>query len=183
VDKLAAQFSNKDIVWLTQQDIILNENTILSGIDGWYDCVNNIEKVNKSIVMRDWLRIQDYICDRSHIDISKERSEKSYKLSDKIIKNQSAGYKNQIIVTHVPPFAQLVKEKQGYEAYYTSCDFGNVLTSSCTTLNKTICLSGHTHNKADYQIDNIHCYTMEACRGKPALSGVLNVDKMEFHFL
>lgn len=184
VEEMANALSNEDIVWLNKQDVHLNDNTVLSGFDGWYDCVNNIENVNSGILMRDWIRIENfYSSNKSHIEISKERSQNSYKFSDRIIKNQKSGYKNQIIITHVPPFPQLVKEKPGHEAYYTSIDAGNMLISACSTLEKTICLSGHTHNKAEYVVDNIHCYTMEACRGKPNISGILSVSEMKYYFL
>lgn len=172
-DKLSADNS---LIDLNKSLIKINEDTILIGFTGWYDC--RFGKINSEISMSDWSKISDYK-DQDPISVSQKRSSFYSSFKERALSLQDLGVKNQIIVTHFPPFEKLIKGKKDAKPFYGSSDSGNMLLALGNHYNKLICLSGHTHSKASYHLNNLSCYVGEACRGKPSLAGIIDNDTLE----
>lgn len=167
IDNLTKELDNNNIICL-DNNIIELDNVIISGFTGWYDC--KFGEINPNVRMNDWNRISNFK-DKDPYILSEKRSNSYLNFKDKIIPS-----KNQIIVTHFPPFKELIKNKENAIPFYGSEGAGKMLLDIKDNFEKVICLSGHTHNRAAYSIDNIDCYVGEACRGKPNVCGIIYDD-------
>lgn len=171
IDKLSASLNDNSLINLNHSHLQIDEKTILIGFDGWYDC--SLGSIDSSVQMTDWVRIKEFE-NQDPIKISKERSQSYKSFLNRSLSFKNQGVTNQIIISHIPPFEQLIKNKKTAKPFYGSSISGQMLTQLSGNFNKIICLSGHTHNRASYQQDNLFCYVGEACRGKPALAGLLD---------
>lgn len=175
IDKLTKSLNDNSLINLNLSHLQINSKTILIGFDGWYDC--SFGEIDTKIQMTDWVRIKEFQ-NQDPIKISKKRSASYLSFLDRALSFKNQGITNQIVVTHIPPFEQLIKNKKTAKPFYGSSISGQILSKLSNDFDKIICLSGHTHNKASYQQDNLLCYVGEACRGKPSLAGLL--DEKEF---
>lgn len=177
IDSLLDSLSlDSGLIDLNKNSIQINEDTILTGFTGWYDC--KFGKIDPEVKMSDWIKIADYK-DKDYIKVSQDRSEKYLSFEDKALSFKDKNIKNQIIVTHFPPFEKLIKEKKEAKPFYGSSNAGQTLINVSKHYDKVICLSGHTHNRASYHRKNLSCYVGEACRGKPSLAGIINSNTLE----
>lgn len=167
VNKIVSDLESNLIINLNNKIIKINENTAMLGFDGWYDC--QYGTINSEIKMNDWIKIEDFK-NKDPILFSKQLSEKYLNFKELSLKAKENGFINQLIVTHIPPFKELIIEKE--LPFYGSKVSGDMLLS--LDLNKIVCLSGHTHNKAEYYVNNIKSYVGEACRGKPSVCGKIS---------
>lgn len=164
---------DKSIINLNKDFVKINDDTVITGFTGWYDC--RFGTIDKDVQMNDWIKIEDFK-NQDPIILSQNRSASYLSFKDRSISFKDTGIKNQIIVTHFPPFENLIKEKDDSKPFYGSSDSGKMLLEIKNNFDKVICLSGHTHNRARYNIDNLSCYVGEACRGKPSLAGIIDDD-------
>lgn len=171
VDELSKKLESDLIINLNDKCISINKDTALLGFNGWYDC--NYGTIDPDIQMSDWVKIEDFK-NNDPIKISKERSSKSLEFKNLSNLAKQDGFVNQLIVTHIPPFEELIIDKE--KPFYGSYTSGQILRS--LDLNKIVCLSGHTHNNFFYKEKNMDCYVGEACRGKPDVCGLIN-EKLE----
>lgn len=167
IDQLTKTLETNSIINLNDKYVRINNNTSILGFNGWYDC--GYGTIDPNIQMSDWFKIEDFK-DKDPIKISKERSNSYLNFKEMSNKAKLNGFVNQLIVTHIPPFKELVIDKD--LAFYSSYNAG--LTLRSLDLNKIVCLSGHTHNSSFYKENNISCYVGEACRGKPDVCGIIN---------
>lgn len=173
VDRLS---SDSGLIDLNKSIVKINDSTALTGFTGWYDC--KFGKINPEVKMSDWIKISDYL-DQDYLNVSINRSNKYLDFKDRLSTIKDSGFDNQIIVTHFPPFEKLIKGKKEAKPFYGSSIAGDTLLSIKNQYSKIVCLSGHTHNRATYQVGNLSCYVGEACRGKPSLAGTINEDTLE----
>lgn len=168
INLISKELQSNNIYNLNYNIVEINNSTALLGFDGWYDCNYLIDPEYK---MSDWHKIKDFK-DKDPIQYSIELSKSFYYFKDVSLKAKEIGYVNQLIVTHVPPYKELIIEKPF--SFYCSSFSGEMLNS--LELNKIVCLSGHTHNRSSYIKNNIKTYVGEACRGKPSVCGLIDED-------
>lgn len=139
----------------------LTEQTAVVGHDGWYDALEG-DWQNSNFFMQDWavipefhgktmLEIVDFCRSLAHVGAD------HVKLGFK--KAVEDGFKNIIIVTHVPPYRQasMHKGKPGSDktvCWYTSQIMGDALyeiSAENPDVNVTV-LCGHTHSTATVRV-------------------------------
>lgn len=154
----------------------LTETTALVGHDGWYDLQHG-HNMTLRFLMNDWRLISEYAgtmimmrnsqkIDRDKIvDISRKLAHEGASHVQNGIKHASKHFKNIIVMTHVPPFAESSRHlgrPSDPEAagVFTSKIMGDVLLSAAQTyphINFTV-LAGHTHDPFnDLITPNLRC--------------------------
>ena len=171
--------------------VSLSNKTALVGHDGWYDALNGKPR-SERFDMSDWYLISEY---RDAISRSASRTEAIINVSRGLaqeavdhmalnIKNAvSAGHKNIIVATHVPPFqeAHIFEGKVGdavHQPWFTSRLMGETLKSAAGAyphVSFTV-LCGHTHGAYEGTFaHNLKVLVGGAEYSKPAIQRLIDV--------
>jgi Icc protein len=168
-----------DVKWLGAVSFVpLTETTAIIGHDGWYDAVHG-DWQKADFMMNDWHHTPDFhgksldqivtFCRESLATPAAEHVKAG--MRDAIEK----GFKNLVVVTHVPPYKdchifQGRPASEGTMCWYTSAIMGDALyevASENPDIEITV-LCGHTHNGIVRQIlPNMTVYVGNANYGHP----------------
>lgn len=164
--------------------VVLSENTILCGNDGFYDgrcgsffssnfLLNDSDRITELKECRD--REQLYIL------LNKLGDDCAIYIRELVPKVKN--YKNIIFMMHAPPFAEVSLFNNGPSPYYSLPFFackaaGEALLDlkEIYSEKKIICLAGHSHTAATLHIDNLHVYVAEATYGDPKIFSSFVID-------
>jgi predicted phosphohydrolase len=146
--------------WLGQAPIELSKDTILLGVDGWGDCRNG-DYENSRLTMSDWIYIDDlrkgYGKGMANLKkaLQKLADADARKLKRNVLKAIEKGFKNIIIVTHVPPFEDVClnagrKSTPDGLPFFSSQCLGTAILPIAKKFPDIdfLWLSGHTHSRA-----------------------------------
>jgi predicted phosphohydrolase len=165
--------------WLGAVSFIpLTDTTAIVGHDGWYDAVHG-DWENSRFMMNDWFYTEEFkgktvkqVVDYCRSDLATPGADHVKKgMRDAIEK----GFKNLLVVTHVPPFkdCSMYNGRPGEETsvcWYTSAIMGDALyevASENPDIEITV-LCGHTHNGIVRQIlPNMTVYVGQAAYSHP----------------
>lgn len=165
----------------------LSTKTAVVGHDGWYDAVNGNWKASR-FEMLDWSYISDFTQIRGNKAKIVERCQKlaSESVSHIRLGIEAAiqdGYKNIVVLTHVPPWAQshIHEGKIGSDSaqpWFTSWVLGDFLENIAIAHNDCTftVFAGHTHGKFKGKIrDNLMCYVGYSRYGSPELQDIIEL--------
>ena len=152
--------------------VMLTDDTMLVGHDGWYDGLNG-EPRNSSFIMNDWTQIKDFVragVINTHnnslnlealLMVSRQQaSTAAHHVATGIKSALSQRSPRKIIVaTHVPPFVQPLNSvkssnKQDFYPWYSSKIMGDTLTRAATA-NPNVefeVFCGHCHSQYEDEI-------------------------------
>jgi Icc protein len=163
----------------------ITHNTAIVGADGWYDAMYGDWQQSQA-GLNDWNGILEF---RSHrgkmseiIKQCKVLAAESASHVAKGIKEAAHSFQNIVILTHVPPFAELAQGPRVLSMsalpWYSSAMMGSVLLSAAKALPKVTftVLCGHTHDKAEFKpTSNMTVKVGGAVYGKPCIASEFNV--------
>jgi len=151
----------------------LTQRACLIGEDCWGDMTRGNE--NSHVMLADDSFIRDF-AQGQNIDLRKALGRvAAARLGAKLSTAISMGYEKIYILTHVPVFreASLYNSKisdDDYAPFFVCGQAGVVIRELTLSGPEIIVLSGHSHHKADVQIEsNIQCIVCEADYGTPKL--------------
>lgn len=166
----------------------LSASTILMGVDAWGDCRNG-DFDNSRLVMNDWIYIEDvrpaYQSGRNELksklqQLADADARKLRRMLNKAVKQ----YKNIIIVTHVPPFAEACynagrkSTDDGLPFFSSKClgDLARNVANKYPEINFTW-LSGHTHSGVIFHpLKNLKVKVAEAAYYAPQIAEVIEYE-------
>lgn len=179
--------NSSDIKWLGAVDYVrLDDAHALVGHDGWYDAMLGDWKGSR-FVMNDWFKIGEFLglYEQELITRLRETALFSAKHIDNgIDKAIAAGFKQLIIVTHVPPFQDIAAYRgRPTEAHalpwYTSGIMGDHIMQKAIEnphVQFTV-FCGHTHDAMSKKIcNNLIAHCGAAAYGHPAFHDVALVN-------
>lgn len=186
VERKAKTVQSKDIIWLTSSaPIKLNDITILTGHDGWYDIRCGWGE-DSHLQMTDFHLIRDFQYIHHELIIEASRKKANWaarELKEKLNAAIKLGYKKIYIATHYPPFPQACWH-EGHISdgewlpWFTSVVMGQML-SGIADDNKDIefiVLCGHSHSPGEYRhFDNLLVLTGQAEYGKIMISKEMQI--------
>jgi predicted phosphohydrolase len=175
--KLQHKISN--LFYLPTYNGVLNQDTILVGSDGWYDC-----KVGDPyrLGMSDFTLIEEFqghhiddIIRLSRIEAGTLAMEADYKIRQ-VVKE----YKNIYFATHVPPFPHPDKKKRSltWDPWFTWTAMGEALAGIAEDFpdNNFTILAGHRHIPFTYKHShNMVMLVGEANYGSPDVVKVFDI--------
>lgn len=151
----------------------LTSSAALVGVDGWGDCRYG-DYENSRLTMSDWIYIDDLrgpYGSRCYVMNGDPLKDKLQQLADKDARALArktraaikAGYKQIILVTHVPPFEEAIlyagkkSTPDGLPFFASKCLGEAILPIAKENPNiDFLWLSGHTHSRAEYKpCDNL----------------------------
>jgi Icc protein len=181
----------------TMPYIALSPTTALIGHDGWYDAFNG-DWQGSNFMMTDWYAIHDFVPHSGGLPGMQSKMGfnrgsivgQARKLAHEGVTHMHAGiksatryYKNIIILTHFPPFAEshVFNGKIGdpnAQPWYTSKMCGDMLLDAAKAyphVNFTV-LCGHTHGKSDKSYaPNLRVHVAAAEYGSPCLQEYIEI--------
>lgn len=176
----------------------VSPTTAIVGHDGWYDAYYG-DADKSQFVMNDWALIRDYVQfsgGGQFMNINRGVADKagvisfSRKLAKQGVDHIAAGikaavrsYKNIVVLTHYPPFAEthMYQGKIGdvnSQPWYTSRQMGDMLLAAAKAYPNVHfnVLAGHTHGRYDGRIlPNLEVHVADAAYGSPGLSGLIDI--------
>lgn len=175
----------------------LSKDTALVGDDGWYDALNGNPR-NDTMLMNDWVRIQDFapaikgglggkMLDKNIIiQISQAICVAAVKhIADGIKAAIRDKHESIIVATHVPPFKESYNSEKhrGLDIsdvlpWYTSRTMGDMLLSAAKTYPhvKFTILSGHAHSHYDQDLlNNLNVRVGKSSYGSPQIAGYVDI--------
>lgn len=166
--------------------IVLSKETILLGVDGWGDFRNG-EYTTGRLIMNDWLQIKDLR--KGNIEKIKIAAQKLADKDAKILKRRilraiNKGYKNILIASHVPPFAEAClhagqKSTEAGLPFFSSKILGDTvwpIANENPTIN-FIWFSGHTHSRCEFKpLDNFIVRVAEAQYFLPKIEAIIEIE-------
>lgn len=176
----------------TSSYIMLSNSTALVGHDGWYDGLNGSPK-SSYIEMNDWNFISDFSIFKNYLgvsldgilNVSRYQANIGAKHIEKEIKSAIRDHAPSkfIIVTHVPPFIDPVKESQHKNStnlcpWYSSKIMGDMLLNVAkqNPLVEFEVFCGHVHTKYEkYISNNLLLRSGHSDYSDPKLQSVYNI--------
>lgn len=162
--------------------ILPGTKTALIGINGWYDGRYG-DYITSNVIINDFRLIEDFK------GLNKEqRLEQMQSFADEdantlkywldIISKEDVD--DIILITHVPPFAQVSKHRgiqsdAYYLPFYSNKVLGDVLLN---TPKPTLVLCGHTHGAAYTEIGNIKVIVGQSDYGSPIIQKVFEISEL-----
>lgn len=173
------------INWLECKPVQLSNNVVIYGVDGWYDCGYGDYFFPKfDFQMLDF----DLIKELKHK--TKEERLKVFEVFANIGANNIRRTlpklleenKTIILVTHVPPFTKLSKH-MGKQSdvyalpYFCSKVIGEAIIEVKEKYpdKELIVLCGHTHDEAEFSLDNMFCMCASANYSVPSIYKIIEV--------
>lgn len=169
--------------------VSLSEKTAMVGVDGWGDCRNG-DYQNSRLTMSDWLHIKDLV--GPYTKGPKELKKALQKLADAdarklkrhVLKAIEKGYKNIIIVTHVPPFEDAClyagrKSTPSGLCFFSSKILGDTIRPIAEEFSEVqfMWLCGHTHSRVNLHVlKNLEVRVAGAVYYYPQVNGVISYE-------
>lgn len=157
--------------------------TAIVGHDGWYDAAWG-DWQNSALALNDWQSIQEFVLAGGPVNKGAIVAE-SRKLAHAGVTHVMNGikaaaryHKHIVVLTHVPPYAQLSRGDHDGLPWFTSKLMGDMLSNAAQSFPniKFSVLCGHTHVAADHKpASNMTVRCAQAEYTKPAISGILEV--------
>lgn len=160
---------SKNYMWLENAPFVLNNDTLVVGVDGNADGIGG----DVDFPLSDFTEIRDYHLRNRRLDTMLYWSHKSVDVFMKNVDNMRM-YKKVVILTHVPPFDELCyydgrQQSKEYLPYFCNRPLGNAIRSVVDDMPSTefYLFCGHTHHSAIYDYNNLHGVTIGAKYGDP----------------
>lgn len=185
-------FKSKYLTWLNESGIVHtifpNDNTVIIGHGGWYDCQYGDYK-NSRVELNDFYQIKDFIgLDKNKrldyfMSLADEASASIGTSLNKCLERDEI--QTIYIATHVPPF----RESSVYAGKISDDNWAPYFTSKCLgdrlvkimkrriNMDKDIIvLTGHSHGEAEVKIlDNLTVKTGKAVYYYPQINGIFDI--------
>jgi len=185
VSRLVDKYDN--LFWMNKypwQELLPNVGIV--GADGWYDCRSG-SFITSPFVLSDFRLIQEYkdtyLSKEDILIVSNEILQPSLQHTAQFLDEALNKYDHVFFITHVPPFTQLSRYKDGPSEsdalpFFSCVSLGEVILDAKEKHpNKTITiLAGHTHFSAELHVDNMHGYVASAEYGFPAVYKTITVE-------
>lgn len=164
----------------------LSTSSAVVGHDGWYDAYNGDWK-NSKFVMNDWYMIHDFMpvanAPGSIVALSRRLAHDAVKHVHDGIKQAVRYYKNIVILTHYPPFAEshIYNGSVGddhAQPWFTSRMMGDMLLDAAKAFptHSFFVLAGHTHGAySGRHAPNLEVHVGGAEYNKPQLQRLIEV--------
>lgn len=175
-----------DIKWLTNGYIIeLTPEVGLLGHDGWYDLRNGT--LCQHYIMSEFEYVEEFRGYREDWNVAKklcqELADDAADYFKEVIPDALKVFNKLIVVTHVPPFAEVSKYRgkptdDDHLPFYSSKAVGDALIEVAKTHpnKEIIVLSGHTHGFAEFQaLPNLKSVVCSSWYGAPALQKIIDL--------
>lgn len=193
IAELCRQVEN--LHWLQQTPTATSDDTILLGVNGWYDARYGDRSTD--LQLNDFRRITELFAaqDESRESLLKtcaQRADSDASALDAQLLNcyrplsckQSPRPQHIIVVMHVPPFQQAAwhdgkPSDNRWAPFFSSKALGDVLLAHAGSQphRQFTVLCGHTHGCGVYRpLPNLLVYTGKARYGAPELAGILTSD-------
>lgn len=183
---------NPNIKWVQEYHFEVNDETIITGCDGWYDarCGNpfwGIGLGNKHYFeLNDFEEIEKYAVSAHGRDtiiaMCNNLGDASARKARGNIESFVSKYRKIIFVTHVPPFAAASLFHGNPSPVYSVPFFVNrVLGDTLLEIkekfpdNDFMVLCGHAHDKAELTIDNLKILTAPAKYADPMIYKIIEI--------
>lgn len=172
--------------YLTTSEVIpLTEDTAIIGHDGWYDGLNGDYK-NSSVTLADFDLIGDYaFLPRAGIlKVMKELTEEAQVyLRGQLIEAIEMGFKNVLVVTHVPPFAKAgwhrgKLQDKDWAPFFSNKMVGTALRHVARQHpdREITVICGHTHGAGVYKpLPNMIVHTGGAIYKNPDICSIIEL--------
>lgn len=164
--------------WLPAAGLIqVTEDTVLCGVDGWYDAKNGSGWASQ-VLLNDFTYISELNTMKPHLALQDVVNAEVQEAEATLAKAVASGAKNVVFATHVPPFPQATwhegKHSDAEWLPWMSCqDMGSLLyqiAESNRSVNFTV-LCGHTHGSGNVQLTpNLKVFTGASRYGRPEVS-------------
>ncbi len=178
--------ANDGITWLTNGYIVnLSSEIGLVGHDGWYDLRNGT--LCRDYIMSEFEYVAEFSGYRSDWGIAerlcKELADDAADYFREVIPDALKTYNKLIVVTHVPPFAEVSKYRgkptdEEHLPFYSNKAVGDALLEIAKAHpdKELVTLSGHTHGFAEFQaLPNLKSVVSSAWYGAPALHKIIDL--------
>ena len=167
-----------NLFYLPCEPKVLNDNTILIGSDGWYDCRCGGDPY--LLDMEDHYAIDEFkFCHKDEIiRLSKVEADTLAQQADIQIKNVAKQYKSIYFATHVPPFPDPGRKDMVWDPWFVHISMGNKLADIAVDYPDTsfIILAGHRHKPYTYRVShNMIMFVGAAEYRKPSISGMYTI--------
>jgi predicted phosphohydrolase len=166
-----------NLFYLPNQPIVLSDDTILIGSDGWYDCRCGDPS---RLQMSDFNLIDNFKYSHKEeiIRLSKVEADTLAQQADIQIRNVAKQYKNVYFGTHVPPFPDPGRKDIMWDPWFVHISMGNKLADIAVDFPDTsfIILAGHRHKPYTYRVShNMIMFVGAAEYRKPSISGMYTI--------
>lgn len=188
LNKASSSFSDKSkyCKHVTTSGIIkLTEKSCLIGHDGWYDCKAG-SYFSSNFELADFMQIEDLSGIYTRDGLFRKFNQLGLEYAEhigKMIPKAAEQFENIYYLTHVPPFSECAlfdgNPSPSYSVGFFCCVQAGEMFLNMKELfpNKNITvLAGHSHSKANLDIDNLHVRVAGARYYKPDLFDVLEIE-------
>lgn len=177
MDKIVSRLCSKrnNLFWLTKTSNMINGIPII-GHKGWYDCFYG---KTDYILLNDFTHIEDikhyFLTHVEHlmIEFFRKLASKAAKHFTKSLKKVFKNFDSAILVTHVPPFKEVVNPCEEIWLPFTTFklagdDILEIMKNN--TDKKLLVICGHTHSCSDVQIlPNLRVMVGDSIYGNPKI--------------
>lgn len=172
--------------YLTTSKVLpLTEDTAIIGHDGWYDGLNGNYK-STPVMIADFDLISDYafMPREGRLKIMRELTEEAQVyLRDQLIEAIETGFKNILVVTHVPPFRKAgwyrgKIQDPNWAPFFSNKMVGTALKNVAKQHpdREITVICGHTHSPGVYQpLPNMTVHTGGAVYRNPDICSVIEL--------
>lgn len=171
---------NPNLVYLPKSWVVgLSSDTCIIGPEGWYDGKIVPDLVFTPFVLNDFSHIKD-LSNRSKGDTILEfqkRANDGLEQLKKMLNDAVKSYEKIIILSHPAPFGRMTQFSE-IQPFYVWYDAGCYVADFVREhpKHKFLWLSGHTHNYAEFNLDNLNCYSQGAEYFYPKLGAFIDTD-------
>lgn len=167
--------ANKNIVWLRDQVVPLNETWGMVGVDGWGDarhgnCESSPVELNDQRLIAEFHAVQASLIYREKLHMCRRFGDEEAAALRKPLFEALATFPKVLVLTHVPPFAEATwhegeHSEPNWLPWFSCKAVGDLLLEAAQAHpDKQIrVLCGHTHGQGHYQaLPNLEVRTGEA---------------------
>jgi predicted phosphohydrolase len=168
--------TKKNITYLQNSEAIeINENTCIVGVDGWAD-LHQGKMVSSFSILNEWQNIGDF-SNNKFFSVARDKSFQDSSILQNKLKNIDEKYTNIIVVTHYPPWSELINESELnllLTPFYTNKSIKNIIEDIPKGKNVHV-FCGHTHEEKSMEFGNIKAHCCKASFRKPILSKIFEI--------
>lgn len=173
----------KNLIYLTAQEVInQEEGVVIIGDDGWYDC-RLYDPFNVHGGLNDWNYMGDFKgCTTKYHVVNRCREiadEATLRVGAKLESAIEKSAKKIILVTHVPPFKEMMSQKRysnpEFSTFYCNIYMGDMLREKMKKHPDVVLtvVSGHTHTEYEGMVaDNIRGVNTGSDYQKPSIKEI-----------